>query len=302
MRSKSFIVPLAVFAVAFGVFVVSAQEPDDEVRGAFLSTRPKTTNANAPTRRHRSTRTTNSNSTSGTVKNTNSTSANSNTGRSGNKNSSSAGNSTQAIGLGYTLFMRGPNGRSVRVEPGREFHSGDRVRIALEPNVDGYLYVFHTEGDGTPEMIYPDSRLDDGNNSVEAHVPTEIPSSEEADERLRWFTFDANPANEHLYIVVTREPLEAVPTGSDLVTLCAVKDKCPWHPSAEVWAQVQDATKAQVRVVTSKAFGQPQTDKEKSATTRGLGLDQTAPQPAVIRMNASTNSALLVAVLDLVHK
>ena len=129
-----------------------------------------------------------------------------------------------------------------------------------------------------------------------------MPSSEEADERLRWFTFDANPANEHLYIVVTREPLEAVPTGGDLVSLCATQGKCPWHPPAEVWAQVQDATKARVRVVTSKAFGQPETDKEKSATTRGLGLDQTAPQPAVIRMNASTNSALLVTVLDLVHK
>jgi hypothetical protein len=201
------------------------------------------------------------------------------------------------------LFMRGANGRSVRVEPSREFHAGDRVRIALEPNVDGYLYIFHSEGDGAPEMIYPDSRLDDGNNWIEAHVPMEVPSSEEADERLRWFTFDANPANEHLYVVVTREPLESVPTGSDLVSLCASsKDKCPWHPAPEVWAQVQDASKTEVKVVTSKAFGQAQSEKEKLATTRGLGLDKTAPQPAVIRMNASSNSALLVAVLDLVHK
>ena len=34
----------------------------------------------------------------------------------------------------------------------------------------------------------------------------------------------------------------------------------------------------------------------------GLGLDQTAPQPSVIRMNASTTAPLLVTVLDLVHK
>src|SRR5947209_5747119 len=132
MRSKNFIILLAVIAAAFGVFVVSAQEPDDEVRGAFLSTRPKTTNANAPTRRHRSTRTTNNNSTGANTNNTNST-ANANSKNPGNKNSSSSSKSSQAIGLGYTLFMRGPNGRSVRVEPGREFHAGDRVRIALEP-------------------------------------------------------------------------------------------------------------------------------------------------------------------------
>jgi hypothetical protein len=28
--------------------------------------------------------------------------------------------------------------------PTREFHNGDRIRISLEPNIDGYLYVFHT--------------------------------------------------------------------------------------------------------------------------------------------------------------
>jgi hypothetical protein len=61
-------------------------------------------------------------------------------------------------------------------------------------------------------------------------------------------------------------------------------------------------TKAEVRIVTSKTFGQAQTEKEKVATTRGLGLDQTAPQPAVIRMNAATTAAVLVTVLDLIHR
>ena len=88
--------------------------------------------------------------------------ANANTTKFANQNSSTVNGPAQAIGLGYTLFMRDSNGRSVRVEPGHEFHSGDRVRISLEPNVDGYLYVFHTEGDGQPEMIYPDARLDAG--------------------------------------------------------------------------------------------------------------------------------------------
>jgi len=209
----------------------------------------------------------------------------------------------KAIGLGYTLFMRDPSGRSVRVEPGHEFHSGDRVRISLEPNVDGYVYVFHTEGIGPAEMIYPDARLDGGENWIEAHVPLEIPSSEETDERYHWFVFDNNPATERLYIVVTREPLPGVPTGEDLVKFCATsKDKCPWRPAAEIWTRVSDATRAEVRIVTTKTFGQPQTEKEKVATTRGLGLDTSAPQPAVIRMNAATNALVLVTVLDLIHK
>ena len=177
------------------------------------------------------------------------------------------------------------------------------MRLALEPNVDGYLYIFDAENESAPQMIYPDPRLDAGDNSVEAHVPIEIPSSEETDERLRWFTFYGNGGNEHLYVVVTREPLNGVPAGDDLVGFCATqKDKCPWHPSADVWAQVEDATKAEVKVITARTFGQPQSDKEKVATTRGLGLDQSAPLPSVIRMNASTRAPVLVTVLDLIHK
>lgn len=303
MRSK--IVGLLAFAVLVsGVLIVNAQQPgDDDVRGAFLSSRPKTTNANAPSRRHRPRRTnSNSNNTSSnTAKNTNANTAATNTNTTRNKNSSK--NEPQAIGLGYTLFMKDASGREVRVEPSREFHNGDSVRLALEPNVDGYLYIFDAENESAPQMIYPDPRLDAGDNSVEAHVPIEIPSSEETDERLRWFTFYGNGGNEHLYVVVTREPLNGVPTGDDLVGFCATqKDKCPWHLPADVWAQVSDATKAEVKAITAKTFGQTQSDKEKVATTRGLGLDQSAPLPSVIRMNASTTAPLLVTVLDLIHK
>jgi Domain of unknown function (DUF4384) len=303
MKAKSVIMLLAVVALACGLFVVSAQEPDDEVRGAFLSSRPKSTNANASSRRRRTPRNTNinANTSSGPAKNANS--AGVTTKNTNNKSGGTVKTPTQAIGLGYTLFMRDANGRGVRVEPAREFHNGDRVRISLEPNVDGYLYVFHTENDGTPEMIYPDARLDGGENWIEAHVPMEVPSSEETDERLRWFTFYGDAGTERLFVIVTREPLASVPTGNDLISFCAAnKDKCPWHPSDTIWTQIQDATKAEVKVVTSKTFGQTQTDKEKTAVTRGLGLDKSAPQPAVIRMNAATSAPMLVTVLDLVHK
>ncbi|HEY5073588.1 MAG TPA: DUF4384 domain-containing protein [Pyrinomonadaceae bacterium] len=301
MKSKSLIMLLAIAAFTCGLLIVNAQEPDDEVRGAFLSSRPKTTNSNA-TRRRRPPRSSNSNASSNTAANTN-TGKTANANLTSNRNSSAVNGRAQAIGLGYTLFMRDPNGRSVRVEPGHEFHNGDRVRISLEPNVDGYLYVFHTEGAGQPEMIYPDARLDAGENWIEAHVPMEVPSSEQSDERYHWFVFDNNPATERLYVVVTRQPLPSVPTGADLVKFCSEnKDKCPWRPFSEVWAQLQDASKAEVKVVTSKTFGQSETEKEQVATTRGLGLDQSAPQPAVIRMTATTNAPVLVTILDLVHK
>ncbi len=300
MKSRILIMLLVIVAFACGLLIVNAQQPDEEVRGAFLSTRPKTTNQNAP-RRRRSQRNTNSGASS-TNRNANAGSQ-ANTKNYSNQNSATISGPMQAIGLGYTLYMRDAYGRSVRVDPGREFHNGDRVRISLEPNVDGFLYVFHTEGNGPAEMIYPDARLDGGENWIEAHVPMEVPSSEESDERLHWFAFYGDPGVERLYVVVTRRPLPLVPTGDELVNFCSAnKGKCPWRPSAEVWVQLQDANKAEVKVVASHTSGQTETEKEQVATTRGLGLDQSAPQPAVIRMSAATRAPVLVTVLDLIHK
>lgn len=300
MRSKVFVMLLAAVGLVATIFVVSAQQPDDDVRGAFLESRPKTTNLNAPSRRHRR-RPANTGakaaSNSSLPANANMTNANSAVNKPDPKKS------VQAIGLGYTLFMRDPSGRGIRVEPTRVFQNGDRIRLALEPNVDGYLYIFDSEDGAPPRMIYPDARLDGGENWVEAHVPIEIPSSEESDERLRWFEFYGQPGSDQIYVVIAREPLKSVPTSDELVAFCGTnKDKCPWQPSSEIWEQIQSATKAEVKVATSKTFGQAQTDKERISTTRGLGLDKSAPQPSVIRINASSSEALLVTVLDLVHK
>jgi len=303
MRSRMLWIPLVALSLLGSFMIAGAQQSDDEVRGAFLSSRPKTTNTNAPARRHRApARNTNTSSASAKNSNTarNTDTANINKSAT-NKNSVSA--PAQPIALGYTMFMRDVNGRAVRIDPTREFHSGDRIRISLEPNVDGYLYVFHTEGDGQPEMIFPDARLEGGENWVEAHVPIDVPSTVETDERLRWFQFYGDPATEHLFVVVTREPLADVPIADTLTALCSTnKANCPWHPSVEVWTRIQQAAKADVKIVTNNSAGKEQTEQEQVATTRGLGLDQTAPQPSVIRMSASTTAPMLVTTLDLVHK
>jgi hypothetical protein len=299
MKTRSLLLFSASVALTVGLVIVSAQQPDEDVRGAFLESRPKTTNVNGPSRRHRR-RPANTNSTltrPASNSNANMTNANAPTNRNDGRKSQTA------IGLGYTMFMREPSGRSIRVEPTREFRNGDRIRLALEPNVDGYLYIFDSEDGGQPKMIFPDARLDGGDNWIEAHVPIEIPSSEEAEERLRWFEFYGDPGGDRIYVVLSREPLQSVPTSDDLVAFCGLnKDKCPWQPPADVWQQIEKASTAQVKVATTQKFGQAQTERERIAMTRGLGLDKSMPQPSVIRISASSNEPMLVTILDLVHK
>jgi hypothetical protein len=208
------------------------------------------------------------------------------------------------IGLGYTLFMRDEAGEAVRVSPSREFKSGESIRLLVESNTDGYLYVFNAEGDATPQLIFPDARLNRGDNRIGAHVPYEIPSGKEQDERLRWFVFNDAPASERVYVVVARQPLEGVPSGEELVKLCAESGQaCAWKPTGEQWALLKAANaRDQIAFSRLKDEGRAQTSAEREAATRGLGLRADAPLPSVIYMIASSNANVLVATVDLIHR
>lgn len=333
MRFKIFVPLLALTLTVGAAAVARAQDDEELVRGSFLTTRVNTSSggsassqiSSSATQAAASGNTSTGRTSSGGRTTSGRTGGRKSTGRttsggrvsgsgkatSGNTTVAAQGNVTVtnttngssnyagAIGLGYSLYMRDDQGNAIRVDPSREFRAGDRIRLALETNTDGYLYIFHTENDGEPQMLYPDARLEKGDNRIEAHVPYEIPWNEPGVEN--WFKFDANPANERLYVVVTREPLPGVPTGDQLVDYCG-QNRCPWRPPAGAWAQLKTSGEAKVGVVKSKTYGQKQSQTEQVAVTRGLGLEQSAPEPSVIRMNASSNLPILVTAVDLIHR
>jgi len=198
--------------------------------------------------------------------------------------------------------MRDSNGLAVRVDPEHVFRKGDRVRVLLETNTDGYLYIFNTTDDGPATLIYPDASLDDAGNYLQAHVPFEIPSSLSAEERLRWFAFDEAAGTEHLFFVFTREPLGGVPIEDELIAFCReTKERCPIKPNDEVWAVVQKQMQEPLKTDKAKQYGRAQTSGEQEATARGFGLAKDDPPPSLVMMASSPRSTL-VATLDLIHK
>ncbi len=291
MKSKTMFLSLLLLLFAFTALPAFAQE-DEDVRGAFLTTRPKANdNANKPAPKPSHRRPKPAPGTApGTV-----------TG--GGTTSSASKKALPRMGLGLTLFMRDSNGLAVRTDPSRAFHKGDHVRVLLETNTDGYLYVFNTTDNGQPSMIYPDPELDEAGNYIQAHVPFEIPSSVAAEERLRWFTFDQYPGAERLYFVFTREPLSGAPIEDDLVSFCRDNaSKCPWHPVAETWAEIQKELGEPVKIAKAERQGTSETSAEHRGATRGIGLNRDDPEPSLIMLTASTNKKILVATLELVHK
>ena len=297
-------------ALLIGSVPLSLQDQED-VRGAFLTSRPKdkastSSTTSKPSRRRPQPVSANNKNTNSDIKSTNlnnnGTNPNNKKINANNQGTKPAPVNAQRLGLGLTLFMRDSSGLAVRTEPSRVFQKGDRVRVLLETNTDGYIYIFNTTNDGPPVMIYPDAALDEAGNYLQAHVPFEIPSSLSAEERLRWLAFDENAGNERLFFVFTKEPLSGLPIEDDLIALCRdSKSSCPVKPGADVWAQVEKQSKQPLLSSTSAQNGQTQTQTEQQASTRGLGLAKTDPEPSMIMM-ASSKTSTLVTTLDLIHK
>jgi len=304
MRMRIFFFGLALALTGFGPGQISAfqeaqvpAEQDEDVRGAFLTTRPKSTDKpksgatyKKPSRRRPK-------------------AVVSNTGKVAKPSEPRVPVTTpknavvQRMGLGVTLFMRDANGLAVRADPTREFRKGDHVRFLLETNVDGFLYIFNTTSGGPPVMLYPDPDMDEAGNYIQSHVPFEIPSSTAAEERLRWLTFDAVPGVEKIHFVFTREPLTGVPTEDDLLSYCrASNNNCPWNPPTDLWANLQKEISQTTLMESPAKIGKAETEAEREAVTRGLGLNRDEAEPSLIMLSASSSKNILVATLELVHK
>jgi len=208
------------------------------------------------------------------------------------------------LGVGYSVFERRADGATVRTDPRRTFASGERIRLLIEPGGTGFLYIFHVEGEGgTPSMLFPSARLNEGENVVFAHEPIEVPSRSEPDPLNQWFVFDDRPGTEHLYFVVTRTRLAGVPTGKALRAWSSKNGgAAAWQPSAEAWKRIVGGKNAAPRESLDELFGSPETDFERDAVVRGLGLPGTAPAPTVISQSGEKSARTFVTRVALSHR
>jgi hypothetical protein len=202
------------------------------------------------------------------------------------------------IGIGYTIYQRVED-RMERVDPKKTFYDKDQVRFVIEPNIDGYLYIFVRTDDGEAEMLYPAHRVNGGENKVVAHVPYETPSRSTA---IKWFTFDETAGVENVFIVISRQPLPNTPIGKDLVAYCkGIGEECAWKPERGQFSAVLAEVEAPKITSVGKTLGQTQAEIEVEAITRGIKLKAEAPEPVFVLMNVSASKNLLVAKTELTH-
>lgn len=200
----------------------------------------------------------------------------------------------RSIALGYTLAMKDANGSSVGVDASREFKFGDSIRLLLEPNTNGYLYIFQTQDGVQPQMLYPHAALDDGWNGVGAHTREIVPAES-------WYTFDPPAGTLRVYVILSRKLLEEVPTGDELIALCGgPRDECLWEPKPSEWERIKAAASTGAGEERNSLLAGGRILLSDESFTRGLRLKKESPAPAVVRINSSSSANVLMAVITLV--
>ncbi len=105
---------------------------------------------------------------------------------------------TTPLGIRYSILKR--DGADW-TETGSDsvFRSGDRIRLRVEVNAPGYLYVISRGSSGTWKPLFPSAEVAQGDNHAEKGRTYDIPPG-------YVFTFDDQAGQEKLFIVFSRQP------------------------------------------------------------------------------------------------
>ncbi len=177
------------------------------------------------------------------------------------------------------LVQEGPESVSwtpERVAAGTRLRMGDRVRLTIESPRSGYLYVIDREqyatGElGEPYLIFPTTRINNGDNKVSAGKIIDLPAQED---RPNYFTLRQSrkdQSGEMLTVIVADKPLTDVQIGENALELS--KDQvAQWEKE---WGRQSE------RFELSGGAGRTWTKAEQEAGldgTRRLSQDDPGPQ------------------------
>jgi len=123
------------------------------------------------------------------------------------------------IGIRCSVLRRIGPSDLIEVDPDQVFRAGDRIKLRVEANEDGYLYVIARGSSGVWKPLFPSPQVAGGNNFIEAGRTYDIPPG-------HVFTFDEQPGEEKLFVVFSRTPV------TDLEALIYDLGKKSGEPSA----------------------------------------------------------------------
>lgn len=98
------------------------------------------------------------------------------------------------MGIAYWIDLLTKDGKQARTTTKKEFRSGDRIKLNLKSNKDGYLYLINVGSTGASRVLFPHS--DHIDNFIKANETYSVPYN-------TYMKFDENPGEETLLVLLS---------------------------------------------------------------------------------------------------
>jgi hypothetical protein len=113
----------------------------------------------------------------------------------------------------YRLIKRAEGGGFGDTSPSTVFFTGDQVKIAITPNQDGYLYIIHNTQGRDGQLVFPDSRINNGLNFVTKDTEYAVPGSCPKFQNPKdcWYEMDDVAGREEFTLIFSRDAISSLP-------------------------------------------------------------------------------------------
>jgi len=104
--------------------------------------------------------------------------------------------------MNVSLIRLDKRGNENPVSPQTTFYSGEGVKIHIQADQKGFLYILSRGSSGNVSILYPDPQIQGGNNQIVKGEVISIPTDD------GWFKFSKDPGTEMIYLVFAENKTE----------------------------------------------------------------------------------------------
>lgn len=112
----------------------------------------------------------------------------------------------------YRVLIRRPDGTAGESSLASVFHPGDNLRLGVTANQDGFLYVIHQKEGRDGVIMFPDSRINNGENYVSKNQEFILPPvncTTNPDDC--WYQVTSDEEKEYFIFVFSRDQITDLP-------------------------------------------------------------------------------------------
>lgn len=114
--------------------------------------------------------------------------------------------------LQWHLLRRVDDNTTEEADASKEFQTGDKVKLAVTTNQSGYLYIVNQPEGKDGVLLFPDLRVNNGQNRVLKDKEYVIPSyCEDLGEKDCWFKMTPPAGTETMIVIFSRDRITTLP-------------------------------------------------------------------------------------------